>query len=58
MIGNFYLCYGINNDKMLLISLNGDTFATNIMKKGKCMFEVIEDDDNCSLSKLLKDYQK
>ena len=29
-----------------------------ILENGRCMFDVIEDDDECSLSKELENYKK
>lgn len=56
-IGNFYLCFGIQNDKLLIIAREGIIFPADIIQKGKCVFEVIEDDDDCSLSKALNEYK-
>ncbi len=53
-IGNFYLCFGVENEKLLLITAEGKIFSANIMHKNKCVFEVIEDDDECSLSKYIE----
>ncbi len=54
-VGNFYLCFGVDGDKILLITSQGTIFPAHIMHKNKCVFEVIEDDDDCSLSKYLKE---
>ena len=56
--GLFYFCFGIKDDSLLLISDNGGIMASPIVENGKCMFEVIEDDDECSLSKYLEKYDK
>jgi hypothetical protein len=54
--GLFYFCFGVNGDTLLLISDNGGITSSPIVENGKCMFEVIEDDDECSLSKYLEKY--
>ena len=54
--GLVYFCFGIKDDTLLLISDNGGITASPIVENGKCMFEVIEDDDDCSLSKFLEKY--
>ena len=56
--GLFYFCFGIDGDNLLLINENGAVTTTPIVEEGKCMFEVIEDDDECSLSKYLEKYDK
>lgn len=56
--GSFYLCFGIKDDKLLLVTAEGTIFPADIVQKGKCVFEVIEDDDNCSLSKELELYRR
>lgn len=58
MYGNVYLCYGVSNDKILLIDLYGNLIHSNIVKNNRCLFDVIEDDDECSLSKYLDDFKK
>ena len=50
-ISNFYLCFGIKDGKLLLINDDGTIFPCDIVQKGKVAFEVLEDDDECSLSK-------
>lgn len=55
---NFQLCFGIDGDKILLISSEGSIYPADIMHKGKVVFEVIEDDDECSLSKKINEYKK
>ena len=54
-ISNYYLCFGIKNDKILLINDDGTIFPCDIVQKGKVAFEVLEDDDDCTLSKQLKE---
>lgn len=54
-IGNFYLCFGVDDDKLLLVTSEGTIFPAFIMNKNKCVFEVIEDDDECSLSSYIKE---
>lgn len=56
-ITNFHLCYGINEDKILLISSDGSFYPANLIQKGKVVFEVIEDDDDCTLSKKIKEFK-
>lgn len=57
-IGSFYLCFGVDGDKILLVTEDGKIYPADIMQNGKCVFEVIEDDDDCNLSKILADYKK
>ena len=54
----FNLCFGIDGDKLLIITPGLDFFKVNLLKDGKCMFEVIEDDDECNLSKSINDLIK
>ncbi len=54
---NFQLCFGIEDDKLLLITSDGAFFPAPIIQKGKVMFEVIEDDDECFLSKKIEEYK-
>lgn len=54
-VGNFQLCFGIEDDKILLITSDGAIFPTNIVQKGKVVFSVIEDDDDCSISKRIEE---
>jgi len=54
---NFYLCFGIDGDKLLIVSPEGRIVPIDVIQNGKLAFEVLEDDDNCSLSKLLKEYK-
>jgi len=51
--GEFYLAFGIEDNNLLIVSQNGVIERLPILVKGKVAFEVIEDDDNLSLSKLL-----
>ncbi len=55
-ISNFYLCFGVEDEKLLIISSDEMVMPVNIIANGKKVFEVIEDDDNLSLSKLMDDY--
>lgn len=57
-IGSFYVCFGYQDDKLLLVTSDGNIFPVDIVQNGKVVFEVIEDDDECSLSKELKKYNK
>jgi len=55
--GKFFLCFGIEGDKLLLVTAESLIFRADIMVDGKKVFEVIEDDDDCSLSKALDRYK-
>ena len=57
MSGKFFLCFGIEEDRLLLITSESMIFKADIMVDGKRVFEVIEDDDDCSLSKALERYK-
>lgn len=56
--GSFNLCFGVENDNLLLISNEGAISSVPIMKDGKCSFKVLEDDDELSLSKILDKYKR
>ena len=53
-----FLCFGLMEDRLLVISDNGNIYEEPILKDGKVQFEVIEDDDEMSLSKVLEEYKK
>lgn len=55
---NFQLCFGIEEDKLLLISSDGSIYPADIVQKGRVVFEVIEDDDECSLSNKIAEYKR
>lgn len=55
---NYYLCYGIKNGKLMIIHDDGTIFPCDIIQKGKVAFEVLEDDDDCTLSKQIKEMEK
>ena len=57
MAGKFFLCFGIEGDQLLLITAESIVFKADIMVNGKKVFEVIEDDDDCTLSKALEEYK-
>ena len=57
MSGKFFLCFGIDGDQLLLITAESMIFKADIVVDGKRVFEVIEDDDDCSLSKALDRYK-
>lgn len=57
-ISNYYLCYGIKGNKILLVNDDGSMFPCDIVQKGKVAFEVLEDDDDCTLSKQLKNIKE
>ena len=56
--GFFYCCFGIEGDNLLLVADDGMILKAPILENGRCMFDVIEDDDECSLSKELENYKK
>ena len=53
-----FLCFGLMEDRLLVVSDNGGIYEEPILKDGKVQFEVIEDDDEMSLSKVLEEYKK
>ena len=56
---NYYLCLGIDTDKLIILFPNGDLSAIPVLDQfGKITFEVVEDDDDKSLTKLIKDLKK
>lgn len=57
MSSKFFLCFGIEGDRLLLITAESMIFKADIVVDGKRVFEVIEDDDECSLSKALEQYK-
>ena len=57
-ISNFYLCFGIKEGKLLLINDDGTIFPCDVIQKGKVAFEVLEDDDECSLSKQINELKE
>lgn len=54
-ISNYYLCAGIKDGKLMLINDDGSLFPCDVIQKGKVAFEVLEDDDHCTLSKEIKE---
>lgn len=56
-IGSFYMSCGINKDKIMLVTENGEIHFADLVQKGKVVFEVIEDDDDCTLSKQIKNFK-
>ncbi len=56
-VTNFHLCAGTVGDKILLVTPEGTIYAVDILQKGKVAFEVIEDDDQCTLSKKLEEFK-
>lgn len=56
--GSFNLCFGVENDNLLLVSNDGGIVSVPIVSDGKCSFTVLEDDDELSLSKLLDKYKR
>lgn len=55
--GGFNLCFGVEEDNLLLISNDGGIIAEPILKDGRVMFEVLEDDDELSLSDYINRYK-
>ena len=47
----FNLCFGIDGDKLMIISQDLVIHKIEAVVRGKSVFEIIEDDDECSLSK-------
>lgn len=54
---NFYYSFGIRNGKLYIVTPDGMILPLNPVENGKLLFEVIEDDDNCSLSKSLEEFK-
>lgn len=57
-ISNFYLSFGVEGDKIFLVTIDGVIYPADIIQNGKIAFEVIEDDDECTLSKQLEELKK
>ncbi len=55
--GEYFCCCGIEEDGMLLVSLDRGIIKVPYLENGKLVFEVIEDDDNLSLSKIIEKYK-
>ncbi len=55
--GEYFLAFGIEGNKLLIVSKNGEIVKIPLIEKGKVVFEVIEDDDNLSLSKILDSFK-
>lgn len=55
--GIYYLCLGEKDGNLILVSENAELFLAPIIENRTCMFDVIEDDDECSLSKIINKYQ-
>lgn len=55
--GSFCLCFGLEGDNLLLVTNDFNIISVPLIDKGKIMFEVIEDDDECSLSKFIENYK-
>lgn len=56
--GHFHLSCGFDDDRILLVSTEGNIMPADIVQNGKVVFEVLEDDDDCSLSKKIKELKK
>lgn len=55
--GGFNLCFGVEEDNLLLISNDGGILVEPIVKDGRVVFEVLEDDDELSLSDYINKYK-
>ncbi len=55
---NYYLCMGHDEEHLLIVTIDGVIFPVKTIKNNKCLFEVVEDDDDLSLSKYIKDMQQ
>lgn len=55
-ISNYYLCFGVDEDNLLVVTGKDMVSSFPILQNGKKAFEVIEDDDNLSLSKIIDSY--
>ena len=53
----YFLCIGRVEDRLLIVGENGLLLEEPIISNNKVRFEVIEDDDELSLSKLLEEYK-
>lgn len=56
--GGFNMCFGVEGDNLLLVSNDGGIVVQPIINEGRVMFEVIEDDDELSLSEYIDKYSK
>lgn len=57
--GSYNLCYGVDGDNLLVVGNDYTLRSFPLLDhKGKCVFKVIEDDDNKSLSKIIDEYNK
>lgn len=57
--GSFNMCYGVDGDDLLIVGNDLQLMKVPILDhNGKCVFKVIEDDDNLSLSKIIDSYKK
>lgn len=55
----YYLCFGLTEDRLLIVSETGVIFEEPICdRNGRVQFEVYEDDDEMSLSKVIEGYKK
>lgn len=54
---NYYFSFGIRGNKLMLVTPDGVILPLDVIQNGKLLFEVIEDDDSCSLSKALEDFK-
>jgi hypothetical protein len=55
---SFNLCFGIDGDKLLLVTPTLEFLKVDLIKDGKMQFEIIEDDDECNLTKSFEDLIK
>ena len=56
---NYFLCIGVEDEKLILVYPNGQIQSVFIFDAdGNSMFEVVEDDQDKSLTKYIKEYKK
>ena len=51
--GAFSICCGVENDNLLIVTIDNEILKIPILFNGEKCFEIIEDDDELSLSKYL-----
>ncbi len=52
---SYELSIGVNEKNIILLTNDGELISEPIMSKGKCRFEIIEDDDDLGLSKYFEE---
>ena len=56
--GIYSLCFGVEGDNLLVIDDDAKVLSLPIIKNGKVMIEVLEENDELSLSKIIDSYKK